>query len=136
MQSIRDQEKGIYLTASSIKITVIGQNFDTTTSDSFFAIPSIELDDAYVYYGISAPRAIIHSEVISSSVLIVGTENNTIMSLTVTQSVSIGVENTIIRLIPDREYSFMINRLQTVFYHIKGGFIWDQSCYKQTSISV
>ena len=115
VQSIRDQEKGIYLTASSMKITVIGQNLHTRTSDSFFAIPIIELDGAYVYYGISAPRAIIHSEAISSSVLIVGTENNTIMSLTVTQLVSISVENTITRLIPDREYSFMINRLQTVF---------------------
>ena len=115
VNSLSDQEKGIYLTTSSKKITVIGQNLESRTSDAFLAMPVIELQDTYVYYGISVPRATVHFEAISSSILIVGTENNTLMSLTVTQSVSIGVSNAITNLIPGKQYSFMINRLQTVY---------------------
>ena len=121
VDSLYDQEKGIYLTTSSKKITVIGQNSNYVTSDSLLAIPVIELHDTYVYYGISVPRATVHSVdishsvAISSSILIVGIENNTLMSLTVTQSVSIGVNNAITNLIPGKQYSFMINRLQTAY---------------------
>lgn len=45
VDSLFDQEKGIYLTTSSKKITVIGQNLHYSTSDSFLAIPVIELQD-------------------------------------------------------------------------------------------
>ena len=106
-----EQDKGIYLTASSNAITVIGQSLDARSSDSYLALPITVLSDiVYVYYGISVPRAF-HSANIYSSVLIVGTENNTVMKLTVTQSVNISADY----LIPGREYSFVINRLQTIF---------------------
>ena len=110
-----DQNKGIYLTTSSDNVTVIGQNLDGATSDSFFALPIIKLDDVYVYYGISVPRTSSHTETINSSILIVGTENNTMMKLTTTQSVDINIGTTIIHLIPGRQYSFVVNRLQTVY---------------------
>ena len=115
VSSIYDQNKGIYLTASSNSVTVIGQNLDSSTGDSFLALPTIELNDIYVYYGISVPRATVHSESLHSTILIVGIQNNTMMTLTVTQYVSIGIGNTTAYLIPGREYSFVINRLQTVF---------------------
>ena len=112
VSSVYHQNKGIYLTTSSDKVTVIGQNLDQRTSDSFFALPLIELGNEYVYYGISVRE---YAGNINSSILIVGTENNTMMKLTVTQSVNIGVGNTIISLTPGIEYSFVINRLQTVY---------------------
>ena len=108
MSSVLHQDRGIYLTTSSDKLTVIGQSVDSHTSDSFFVLPNIVLNDKYVYYGISLPKA-------TSSILIVGTENNTMMTLKVMQYVSIGGNGTVTNLIPDREYSFLINRLQTVF---------------------
>ena len=109
-----DQNKGIYLTTSSDNVTVIGQNLDSATSDSFFALPIIKLDDVYVHYGMSVPRAF-HGGAINSSILIVGTENNTMMKLTTTQSVDISVGTTTMHLIPGRQYSFVVNRLQTVY---------------------
>ena len=116
VSSYNDQDKGIYLTASSDKITVIGQNLDDHTSDSYFALPIMKLDSTdYVYYGISVPRTVVHSEELDNSILIVGTENNTVVKLTTVQSVSTIVENNVISLIPGREYSFMINRLQTFY---------------------
>jgi len=47
--------------------------------------------------------------------LIVGTENNTMMTLRVTQSVNISVGTTTTNLIPGVEYSFVINRFQTIY---------------------
>ena len=115
VSSYTDQDKGIYLTASSDKITVIGQNLDRSTGDSFLALPIIELADTYVYYGVSVPRTSVHSSPYDSSILIVGTENNTLLKLTTAQSVNVAVGNTVTFITAGREYSFMINRLQTFY---------------------
>ena len=110
-----DQNKGIYLKTNSSGVTVIGQNVGGT-DDTFLVQPIIKLSATmYVYYGITVPRTIVHSELIYSSVLLVGTEDNTAMKLTVTQSVTIGVGTTITDLTPGRQYSFVINRLQTIY---------------------
>ena len=113
--SYNDQDKGIYLIASSDKVTVIGQNLERYTSDSFLALPTIELVDEYVYYGVSVPRTVVHSSLTDSSILIVGTENNTMMKLTTTQSVNVAVGNTVTYITSGREYTFVINRLQTFY---------------------
>ena len=114
VSSYHDQDKGIYLTTSSDNVTVIGQNLDRNTGDSFFALPIIKLIDVYVYYGMSVPRAS-HAATINSSILIVGTENNTMMKLTTTQPVDISIGTAIIHLISSIQYSFVVNRLQTVY---------------------
>ena len=111
-----DQNKGIYLKTNSSGVTVIGQNVMYGSDDTFLVQPIIKLSATmYVYYGISVPHTTVHNELHHSSVLLVGTENDTIMKLTVTQSVTIGVGATITDLTPGRQYSFVINRLQTVY---------------------
>ena len=111
-----DQNKGIYLKTNSNSVTVIGQNIMSGTDGTFLAQPTVKLSvSKYVYYGISVPRTIVHTELRHSSVLLVGTEDNTIMTLIVTQSVTIGVGATTTDLTPGRQYSFVINRLQTVY---------------------
>ena len=61
VSSCNDHKKGIYLTASSDKITVIGQSLREYSSDSYFALPIIRLDGTdYVYYRISVPRTVVH----------------------------------------------------------------------------
>ena len=115
VSSIYHQDKGIYLTTSSDSVTVIGQNQYSATTESFFALPVMEIDGVYIYYGVSVQRTVVHSDSVHSTILIVGTANNTVMKLTVTQYVNIGVDNTTAYLIPDREYSFVINRLQTIY---------------------
>ena len=111
-----DQNKGIHLKTSSSSVTVIGQNVHAGSDDTFLVQPIIKLSATmYVYYGITAPRTIVHNELRHSSVLLVGTENDTIMKLTVTQSVTISVGTTTTDLTPGRQYSFVINQLQTVY---------------------
>ena len=116
VSSYSDQDKGIYFKASSNKITLIGQNLGRYASDSYFALPITKLDSAeYVYYGISMPRTVVHSILYDSSILIVGAENDTTLKLTTTQPVDAAINNTVTSLIPGREYSFVINRLQTFY---------------------
>ena len=108
-----DTNKGIYIKSNSDKLTVIGQSLEVHTSESYYALPITKMSNVdHVYYGISVPRT--HSRVYSS-ILIVGTKNNTMMALTVTQSLTVNINDTTFNLIPNREYSFVINRLQTVY---------------------
>jgi len=114
--SYSDQNKGIYLKTSSTNVTVIGQNLYGTNGDTFVALPIVKVCCAeYVYYGIS-----VSSGSGDSVVLIVGTENDTVMNLTVTQSVNIKVNDTVISLHRGIEYSFIVNRLQTVYIGSSG----------------
>ena len=111
-----DQNKGIYLKTNGSSMTVIGQNKRSHTKDTFLAQPTVKLSvSMYVYYGISVPRTIVHSYPYHSSVLLVGTEDNIIMTLIVTQSVTISVGAMTTNLTRGRQYSFVINRLQTVY---------------------
>ena len=109
-----EQNKGIYLKTSSDSVTVIGRNLhNSPTADTFLALPIVKLSVImYVYFGISAPQSDLVN--VQNVVIIVGTENNTIMKLIVTQSVTISIGSTTTDLIPSNEYSFVINRLQTV----------------------
>ena len=47
--------------------------------------------------------------------LVVGTEDNTTMNLTTTQPVTINVGDSATNIYPDRQYSFELNRFQTVY---------------------
>ena len=111
--SHNDQDKGIHLMTSSDRVTVIGQNIGANSVDTFLCLPVTKLCvDEYVYYGISVPRAT--GSPFSSSILVVGTEDNTMMKLTVTQPVTISVSNSTVDLTAGIQYSFVINRLHTV----------------------
>ena len=112
-----DQNKGILITTNSTKVTVIGLHMSPKhfISESYFALPVnvLELDDDYVYYGISVPTlASIHT---SSSIMIVATEDNTTLKFVVTQSGNVSMDNTVTHLIPGTQYSYLVNRMQTIF---------------------
>ena len=114
--SHNDQDKGIHLMISSDRVTVIGQNLvDGSSGDSFFCLPTTNLSvDEYVYYGISISRSSSNDFSKNSSILVVGTENNTMLKLTVTQPVTISVSNSTVDLTAGIQCPFVINRLQTV----------------------
>ena len=116
MTSYTDQNKGVYLKASSNSITVIGQNLLRYSVDTFLVQPIITLSSTvYVYYGISSRRTTVHSFPYHSLILLVGIENDTTMKLKVTQPVTIGVGTTTINVISGKYYSFVISRLQTIY---------------------
>ena len=111
--SHNDQDKGIHLMISSDRVTVIGQNLGRLSSGTFLCLPITNLCvDEYVYYGISVPIG--RSGSYNSSILVVGTEDSTMMKLIVTQPVTISVSNSTVDLTTGMQYSFVINRLQTV----------------------
>ena len=113
--SYNDQNKGLSLETNSSDasgIIVIGQNTNSRNGDTFLALPNIKLCNfkEYVYYGISMP-----SSSYDSVVLIVGTENNTVMKLTVTQSVYVKIGLVRRYLSSGSQYSFVIKKLQTIY---------------------
>jgi len=55
-----------------------------------------------------------------SALFVVGTENNTMMNLTVTQPVTINIQNSTHDLLTGIQYSFVINWLQTVLIESLG----------------
>lgn len=111
-----EQDKGIYLTTDSDRVTVTGQTTSLTfsSSDTFLALPLTNICAAeYIYYGMSVERAGSSTRV--SIVLVVGTEDNTTIKLMVPQSVTVSVGNITTELTPGSKYSFVIDRLQTLF---------------------
>ena len=113
--SHNDQDKGIHLMISSDRITVIGQNLGHRASDTFLILPILNMCDIeeYSFYGISVLQSN-RTRDRNSYILVVGTEDNTMMKLKVTQPVTISVNKTTVNLTVGIQYSFVINRLQTV----------------------
>ena len=107
---------GIHLRLNSSNVAVLGQNsVHKSTSDTFLSFPYSKLCvNEYVYYGISVGDGLNKSH---SVVLIVGTENDTAVKLTVTQSVTINEGDGFhaIKLFPGKEYQLVIRALQTVY---------------------
>ena len=111
--SYNDQNKGICLKTNSTNVVVIGQNDASRSSDTFLALPTVRMFSThYIYYGISVSSGVSYYD---NVVLIVGTENNTMMNLTVTQSVNVKINDTVSSLTSGSQYSFIVNRLQTVY---------------------
>ena len=114
--SYNDHNKGIYIETSSDEVTVIGQNELSSTSDTFLSLPIVNTcPTEYIYYAMSVVRSTTGwGRKYYSSILIVGTRNNTLMKLTVTQQVTISMDGNTTNLVPGRQYFFFINRLQTI----------------------
>ena len=109
--SNQKEYKGIYIRADSDSLTVIGQNEYDGLTDTFFVTQYEQSStiSEYVYYGISVRG---YDSSYQSVILIVGTEDNTTMKLTVTQTATTNYGHT---YNSGTEYSFVINRLQTFY---------------------
>ena len=126
VSSYSDQNKGIYLKTSSDKVTVIGLSNNGIWHSTFFRglrqglgtftvneITDLSISE-YEYFAVSVNNSRYYNYY-NSSVLIVGTRNNTVLKLEVTQQVTTMVGDINVTLTPGKEYSFLINRLQTVY---------------------
>lgn len=114
VSSFNDQHKGIHLNISSDKVTVIGQNVRRDSSDTFLALPIINMSvSEYVYYGISVDEGAATTQHggEASSILVVGTENNTSVKITATWPVIVGYGN----FKKTTSSHIVINQLQTVY---------------------
>ena len=107
-----DQNKGVYLKVGSNEVTVLGQDVRSQSTATFLALPNVQLAiKEYVYYGMVKTDATTRTSVI----LVVGTENDTMMNLTTTQPVIVNNGNGTINATSGIEYSFKLNRFQTIF---------------------
>ena len=96
--------KGIHLMIDSHEVNVIGQNLRYDSSDTFLCLPVTTLClIEYVYYGISVPSVADPSNRFTS-ILIVSTENDTVIKLIATQPVSIYVNKS-----PTKINNFPVN---------------------------
>ncbi|XP_065908608.1 uncharacterized protein [Dysidea avara] len=103
--SHEQHNKGVYIMTNGSRVTLLSGN---GASDSYVAFPNARVCfQEYVYYGILFGFG---------HVLVVGTEDNTILKLTVEpQAVNITLHHNNTTLVsPGKQYSFIINRLQTV----------------------
>ena len=105
---------GIHLKLNNSNVAVLGQNsVYRSTADTFLIMPySILCVTEYVYYAISVSDGLNTNR---SVVLIVGNENDTKVTLTVTQYTTINVDRYNVELPPNQQYSFVIRALQTVY---------------------
>ena len=106
--------KGIYLKTSSDEVTVVGQSGGHNTIDTFLAVPIKNLClNEYVYYPFSV-AAYVRAD---ASFAIVGTEDETTMTITVSVKSKICFNSTSDweKLGARKKHSYVINRLQTVY---------------------
>ena len=111
-----EQNKGIHVSIQSSAVTMIGQNEDDQNGDTFLALPITSTSnntEKFIYYAMSVGKS---AAAFSSTVLIVGTQDNTKINITTTlEADDIDVGNSIdCRSTSGTEYQCVINRLQTV----------------------
>ena len=111
--SYSHRDYGIYLETSSNRVTVIGRSYTSHTTDTYLALPVIKSRTVteYTYYAMSwySPNSY-------SSILIVGTEDTTIIKLKFTSTFYVYADS--YRYVySGSEYSFTVNRLQTMYIY-------------------
>ena len=107
-------KSGIYLSTNRLQVTVIGQSSTKSLVETFFALPVIDLClNEYVYYGVSVDTYV----KADGSVVVVGTENETMIAITVPVDAHIKINNTAdwFALVHGKVYLYKISRLQILY---------------------
>jgi len=116
VSSITDQDKGIHVHVQSDHVTVFGQTSAARSSETFTAISISKLPHGeYVYYGMSLSSKVNDGAARYTSILIVGTENNTRLTLNVTQQIRAFINQSYHILQKGVEYYLVIDEFQTVY---------------------
>jgi len=108
--------KGIYIQIDSNDAVVIGQNFRPHRADtdgSYLAVPTVDLNiTQYKYFELDM---VLGAGRWPSQLLVVGTQANTTMNITLTQPVTTIINGVNIHLVAGTEYSYNIGQLQTFY---------------------
>ncbi|XP_065904759.1 cell adhesion molecule DSCAML1-like isoform X2 [Dysidea avara] len=107
--------KGIYVWTSSNKVTLIGQSVpdepDLSSTGTFFVLPFIgSCDNVYVYYRMS-----VSSNSLFSTVMLVGIENDTTVTVMTAQDSILKAEGVLTNILRNTEFSFSLDELKTAF---------------------
>ena len=109
--------KGIHVQVDSNRVVVIGQNFRPERggdpAGTYLALPTLDLNiTEYTYFELDMVLGAVRWP---SQILVVGTQSNTTMNITVTQPVRTIIDGVTEDLVAGMEYSYNINRLQTFY---------------------
>ena len=116
VSSITDQDKGIHVHVQSDHVTVFGQTSAARSSETFTAISISRVPHGeYVYYGMSLSGKDNDGTARHTSILIVGTENNTRLTLNVTQQIAAFINQSRHILQEGVEYYLVLHEFQTVY---------------------
>ena len=114
--SITLEDKGIHVQTDSNNVVVIGQNFRLPRADpagTYLALPTLDLNiTQYKYFELNM---VLGAARWPSQSLVVGTQPNTTMNITVTQPVRTIIDGTTVDLVAGTEYSYQLDQLQTFF---------------------
>ena len=106
--------KGVYLKTNTDKVTVTVQSGGQHTTDTYLALP---IRNSYIQEYVYYPFSIVPFVVADSSVVIVGTEDKTTLTITASVNSKISLRGTTgwINLYSGEIHSYVINKLQTVY---------------------
>ena len=97
LRTIATRDKGVHITSEGGKeISVVALSEERTSGDLFLVLPPVYLPDKYEYYAISVPKLVttiedddeVEEPIHMSAFLIVASEDDTLVSLSLTQSVN------------------------------------------------
>ena len=104
------EDKGIHVQADSDNVVVIGQNFRVHRADtggSYLALPTVDLNiTQYKYFELNM---VLGAARWPSQILVVGTQPNTTMNITVTQPVRTIIDGVTVDLVVGTEYLYQID---------------------------
>lgn len=117
--SYSQRHKGIHIQSTrDISVTMLSQNGNSSDAYQIYPIPLNELIDNYIYYAIT-PSGINYNLMYSSQILLVATDNDTLITIKPTQGVNINndlqdVRDNVISVQSDAVYTGTLHRLQTL----------------------
>ena len=97
LRNIATRDKGVHIASDGGKeISVVALSEERTSGDLFLVLPPVYLPDKYEYYAISVPKLVttiededeVEEPIHMSAFLIVASEDDTLVSLSLTQSVN------------------------------------------------
>lgn len=108
--------KGIHVQVDSNEVVIIGQNFRLHRADTdgtYLALPTVDLNIThYKYFELDM---VLGAARWFSQILVVGTQPNTTMNITVTQPVRTIINGANIDLVAGVQYTYNMDRLQTFY---------------------
>lgn len=87
LSSIAERNKGIHITSQK-QVSVVALSEELSSADMFLVLPPIYLPDEYEYYAVSVKRDV-NDTIHKSAFLIVASEDNTAITMTLTQTISL-----------------------------------------------
>ena len=114
LSSITERNKGIQI-KSEKKVSVVALSEELSSADMFLVLPPVYLPDHYEYYAVSI-EGDVNETVHKSALLIVASEDNTSISLTLTQTISTSETDDIIGSgIAGEPLSATLQRAETLY---------------------